>query len=515
MKNIILCSDGTGNQDIKGRGTNVFKLFEAIDIHSHKSDESKVNQIAFYDDGVGTSNLIFLKLIGGAFGWGLKRNVLELYASLVRVYTPGDRIYLFGFSRGAYTVRTLSGLIKCCGVIDAALVSNSEELNKRVNYCWKLFKKNFSRWKTISNKNNPNGNGDKLKELSTYGASEDSKKIHFIGVWDTVSAIVPLPGVSNLINFIKPFRFPDFMPGEHVCHARHALAIDDERKPFHPDLWDEKRKSSDQQIKQVWFAGSHSNVGGGYSKQGMSLVALDWMMREAESNGLDFIQESRSFVENQRNVNDKLYDPRAGLGLYYRWKPRNIADLCLKNGISKPLIHESVFERILSSTEGYRPGNIPYIFEIEPTEEKNRSETNTRFREMISQFKLVYEKKISEEKISEEKMNQKSMLDGHRRLVLLGRLSYALFVLSSALLLGYAGWTLVLVKNGLSNWNLMTYLALIAAVGLASWLLAAKVDREMCRAYDSFWSSVTKIVKSYMSPAYDNTKSSNSDQTSN
>jgi hypothetical protein len=220
-----------------------------------------------------------------------------------------------------------------------------------------------------------------------------------------------------------------------------------------------------------------------------------------------------SFVENQMNVNDKLYDPRAGFGLYYRWKPRNIADLCLKNGISKPLIHESVIERILTATEGYRPGNIPYNFEIEPTEkteEKDKSESNTRFREMISHFNSVYEKQLGD-----ERMNQKSMLDSQWRQVLLGRLSYALFVLSSVLLLSYAGCTMTFWENGFNRLNLMMYIALISAVGGASWLLSAKVDRQMSRAYDSFWSPVTKIVKSNMRSAQNNSKSSDCDQNSN
>jgi uncharacterized protein (DUF2235 family) len=117
-KNIIICSDGTGNTAIKNRGTNVFKLFEAVDLNGHRTDANLTPQIALYDDGVGTQNFLLLKLLGGAFGWGLKRNVLKLYTGLVRIYDPGDRIYLFGFSRGAFTVCTLAGLIAKCGILD-------------------------------------------------------------------------------------------------------------------------------------------------------------------------------------------------------------------------------------------------------------------------------------------------------------------------------------------------------------------------------------------------------------
>ena len=119
MKNIVICSDGTGNTTIKGRGTNVFKVFEAVDQNGHKRDPWLRPQIAFYDDGVGTQSLKVLKLVGGATGLGLSRNVRRLYRALCRVYDPGDKIFLFGFSRGAFTVRTLVGLISACGIVPA------------------------------------------------------------------------------------------------------------------------------------------------------------------------------------------------------------------------------------------------------------------------------------------------------------------------------------------------------------------------------------------------------------
>jgi uncharacterized protein (DUF2235 family) len=128
VKNIVICSDGTGNTAIKGRGTNVFKLYEAVDLEGHKADPAKVPQIAFYDDGVGTQRLKPLAVLGGAFGWGLSRNVKQLYASLARTYDPGDRIYLFGFSRGAFTVRTLAGLIANCGIVDRTKCQSDADL---------------------------------------------------------------------------------------------------------------------------------------------------------------------------------------------------------------------------------------------------------------------------------------------------------------------------------------------------------------------------------------------------
>jgi uncharacterized protein (DUF2235 family) len=108
-KNIVLCSDGTGATTVKARGTNVFKLYEAVD---------RTTQVAVYDDGVGAQRLRLLRMATGAFGIGLKRNVRQLYVELAKVYEPGDRIFLFGFSRGAFTVRMLAGLIVACGILD-------------------------------------------------------------------------------------------------------------------------------------------------------------------------------------------------------------------------------------------------------------------------------------------------------------------------------------------------------------------------------------------------------------
>jgi hypothetical protein len=139
-------------------------------------------------------------------------------------------------------------------------------------------------------------------------------------------------------------------------------------------MWDEEGKNDDR-IEQVWFAGVHSNVGGGYSKHGMSLVSLDWMMSKAEQAGLKFnaelrfIDHDRELYRHRRNVTDKLYDSRSGVGVYYRYKPRDIGgEFCQKYHIITPKIHNSVIERIKQRTEGYAPGNIPFDCEFVSTD---------------------------------------------------------------------------------------------------------------------------------------------------
>ena len=136
--------------------------------------------------------------------------------------------------------------------------------------------------------------------------------------------------LADIINHVFwRFKFPDKYLSEHVAHACHALALDEARQSFEPVLWQE-RPGDRQRIEQVWFAGVHSNVGGGYPRQGMSLVALDWMMNRAEMHGVRFLPELRTLYNGAADVNDKKYDSRSGLGVFYRWKPRNVAGALLR-----------------------------------------------------------------------------------------------------------------------------------------------------------------------------------------
>src|SRR5262249_8644060 len=201
-KNIIVCSDGTGNTAIKGRGTNVFKLFEAIDLHGHLTNADFEPQLAVYDDGVGTESFKPLKLLGGAFGLGLSRNVRKLYKELARVYDPGDRIFLFGFSRGAFTVRTLAGMILRCGIVDVASTQTTAELDAAVEETYAAYRAGYDSrltwalgrllgWKSRE---------DAIAGVRQRYSFHPDAKIAFIGVWDTVDAVgLPLP-ISDWVN---------------------------------------------------------------------------------------------------------------------------------------------------------------------------------------------------------------------------------------------------------------------------------------------------------------------------
>ncbi len=356
-KNIILLSDGTGNSAAKANRTNVWRFYRALDL-------TTPDQIAFYDDGVGTQNFLPFKFLGGAFGLGLARNVRQLYAFLCRSYSKGDRIYLFGFSRGAFTVRLLVGLIIHQGILH---FRSDEALRQKVKEAYKTFRKDRFRRGLSRGIRHLRGVTDSAPQVAATAPN-----IKFIGVWDTVDAYgMPVDELATAFDyFIYPLRLPDQKLSKKVIKAAHALAIDDERHTFHPVLWDEKGEPPGR-IEQVWFAGSHSNVGGGYPKNELSLVSLDWMISKVESkSGLRFIRSERASIREQAYVHGKMYSSRAGLAAYYRYKPRRIDQICHDKSrdveIDTPKIHSSVFERIRENAVSYAPIAIPARYKVVP-----------------------------------------------------------------------------------------------------------------------------------------------------
>jgi uncharacterized protein (DUF2235 family) len=361
-KNIVICADGTGNTAVLGRGTNVFKLYEAVDQNGHRFVEGAVQQVAIYHDGVGTESLKWLRMFGGVFGWGLSRNVKQLYGELARVYDRDDRIFLFGFSRGAFTVRTLAGLVTSCGILDPTRYHTNYDFWRAVRGAYRQYRRKYQTALSRMIRGRIAVDDETLRKQFSVGidafADPDRKLIEFIGVWETVDAVGSPFGLADLINStVYRFKFPNRTLSAEVAYACHALALDEPRQSFKPVLWREQPGDA-ARIDQVWFAGSHSNVGGGYPRQGMSLVSLDWMMRNAEEHGLRFLPQHRVAYRDGTDVDDKLYDPRSGLGMFYRWKPRNAADICRHNSV-RPKVHRTVFQRIARNTEGYAPGSVP------------------------------------------------------------------------------------------------------------------------------------------------------------
>ena len=411
-RNIVICSDGTGNTAIKGRGTNVFKLYEAVDLIGHKIDRSLAPQLAIYDDGVGNEDFKPLKIFAGATGFGLARNVRLLYKSLVRVYDPGDRIFLFGFSRGAFTVRTLSGLIAVCGILDIAKLPTTEALDRAVARAYRVYRQEYHTKlaRLLGHKTNQKV----IERFESRYARHRDVRIRFIGVWETVDAVGAPWHLGDYINAsIHRFKFPDLRLAGNVDFACQALAIDDERRTFHPLLWEH-----DERVEQVWFAGCHSNVGGGYEKQGLSLVALDWMMRQAQhKGGLRLLASDRALYREHANADDKLYDPRAGTGIFYRWLPRDMEAICAKHGVA-PLIHLSVLERLAHGTGDYAPGNIAPHARVVITHADDPGEDPP----------VLTRARAAEAVLHAAHRNGNSLLSGVKTEVLIGRASYYVYL---------------------------------------------------------------------------------------
>ncbi len=493
-KNIVLCSDGTGNRDIKGRGTNVFKLFEGVDLNGHRTDPSLKTQLAFYDDGVGTHGTVIRRVWGGAAGLGLKDNVKELYRELSRVYDKSDSIYLFGFSRGAFTVRTLAGMIGTCGILRGENFGTARALRSAVDEAYDVYRAKYDSYMTRLTsriRRTPDSesalNAFRKKHKPIVGA-----KVAFIGVWDTVDAVgLPFASANFVNRVIYQFKFPTQVLGAHVERAYHALSIDDQRRSFEPLLW----SGPDPRIEQVWFSGVHSNVGGGYPKQGMSLVALDWMLAHAERCGLRLLKIDRELFRGHACVDDLLYDSRSGLGMFYRWTPRDIRRYCAQSGI-RPCIHLSVAERIAHATDDYAPGNIPPGVSVTPTP-AGFDENNVAQKDLILQHRAQ-----TIEATIRTALGERYLLDEVSAQITVGCISYLFFVCSWALFVvsAVAGAS-TLLGRAVPAWIIVGLWASTAAGFSAAAALSRHADNGMSDAFSLFWQKNQKDLRAALKQA--------------
>ena len=388
-KNIILCADGTGNKGGYTPSSNVYKIYNAININDNP-------QIRFYDNGVGTEKNKYYRGLAGAFGLGFKSNVIDLYVYLAKNYNPDDQVYLFGFSRGAATVRAFAGFVATCGLIDGRKLDKYE-----LKAC---VKEAFKEYKRLRKKNLQADQATFLAEQKKFIDKHKSHgiiPIKFIGVWDTVSSLGfpqkwDKTGVGifalNLF-FMGLDRFSDkciiahnfynYNLTDNVEYAYQALAIDDARTSFWPKVWIEKGHSG--YVEQVWFAGMHSNVGGGYHRTGMATVTLEWMMKKSKLRGLVFNEDTLQNAHDNADVHGRMYNSREGLAIYYRYHPRELEKVCNGKLKDKIKIHESVIDRMRRKTANYAPGLLPIDFEVvdnkgdvkEVTSETGRKERET------------------------------------------------------------------------------------------------------------------------------------------
>jgi uncharacterized protein (DUF2235 family) len=270
MKNIVICCDGTGNE-YGDRKSNVISICQCL-------DSAGGRQISYYHPGVGTMGDMralselgkaWTKFRGLAFGYGLSENIADAYRYLMQTFEPGDAVYIFGFSRGAYTARALCGMLQMVGL----LCPGNEGL---IPYAMRLFKRRDGF--LVKLKASPKKFRIAAGFKKTFGRE---CKPHFLGVWDTVSSVGWILDPIGL----KPGSLPYTYALEEVSILRHAVSLDERRAFFRSNLIDEKLKRN---LKQVWFAGVHSDVGGGYpeAESGLSKITLKWMLREAVQAGL-------------------------------------------------------------------------------------------------------------------------------------------------------------------------------------------------------------------------------------
>ena len=324
-KNIILLFDGTWNntQD----QTNVVRLRDSID----SSGREDADQPCFYDTGVGTH--WYDHVTGGAFGRGLSRNIREGYGWLCGKHQPGDEVFVSGFSRGAYTARSLVGMIRKCGLLRAADAARVEE-------AYGLYRDK-----------NASPDDEKAAQFRTTHSREI--RIRFLGVWDTVGALgIPVSHVPFSQDY---YTWHDTELSKIVDYAYHAIATDERRKDYAVAVWT-KLKPENKEVEQRWFVGAHANVGGGYGKKPPDTLPnppLRWMQDKAEAAGLKFrnkapVAEKDCFAEVNNSFKEFMF------GLYRIFK--DPFDRPFGNGV-RETVDASVWSRWREKPD-YRPASL-------------------------------------------------------------------------------------------------------------------------------------------------------------
>ena len=318
-RNIVICCDGTNNEYEKNN-TNVVLLFQAL-VRDQR-------QLVFYDPGLGTFSILgrhlFRKIgkkLGGAFAYGLSKNLEDAYSFLMNHYEEGDRVFLFGFSRGAFTVRALAGMLYKCGLLPKGA-------NNLVQYVTKTYNKR---------KNDRIARGFKATFCRPC-------KPHFIGVWDTVKSLGSL----------KKREFLDETLNKDISFGYHAVSLDEQRAKFQVSLWDEKKATKEQTISQVWFPGVHSDVGGSYKERGLSDGALKWMAERAVDQDLLLQSGWEKAIGLKPNPGDKKSRHYSRKKHWRLWPPKK-RDIEHPNLNGELHLHKSVEQRRQAHGDNWDP----------------------------------------------------------------------------------------------------------------------------------------------------------------
>ena len=343
MKKIAIFCDGTWNtpdERIEGKlcQTNVVKMANAL---SATSDDG-IAQLLYYDAGIGTEGSVVSRVYDGTTGTGISENILQAYRFIIKNYEWDDELFFFGFSRGAFTVRSLAGLIRNSGILKQA---NQDQIPR----AYLLYR---------SRKPEHQPREIEATLFRKTFAVEETTKIKFIGVWDTVGALGNPLFLNGIVSKRNGFHDTDL--STRVGFAYQALAIDEKRKNFEATLWHQQKDSGDQVLEQVWFPGVHSDVGGGYLEYGLSDIALAWMLEKAQNCQLKFDP-----IPLNPNAMAMKHESYSG---FYRLRPpyfRPIDKVIPGRGIANESLHSSVIERYKNDPT-YRPGNLVDYFKRHP-----------------------------------------------------------------------------------------------------------------------------------------------------
>jgi uncharacterized protein (DUF2235 family) len=354
VKNVVVCCDGTGNE-FGTTNSNVVRLYSVL-------ESNPQTQVVYYHPGLGTigaPNALtkfrkwWTRMRGLAFGYGLSANIADAYKFLMDNFEQGDRVFLFGFSRGAYTVRALAALLHIFGLIR----KGNEVL---IPYALRMLKHRPRKA--------PAGSGEfaEWEELGRQFRETFSRecKPHFVGLWDTVSS------VGWIFN---PVTLPFTAANPDIHIGRHAVSIDERRCFYRQNLW--RAPSQGQDIRQVWFAGVHSDVGGGYAepKSGLAKITLDWMLDEAVAAQLRVDATRRVKVLGAMGPDPVLHKSLHGFWWLLEYWPKRYTDMKRQPPVRRWMIprgrprhipddaeiHPTVFERMRDEQAAYRPPNVP------------------------------------------------------------------------------------------------------------------------------------------------------------
>ncbi|MEJ2889207.1 DUF2235 domain-containing protein [Actinomycetospora aeridis] len=357
MRRLVVCCDGTWSTPDLASVTNVRRLRNAL----AEVDADGHPQLAFYASGAGTTGGVVARLRGGALGDDLDDRILEAYRWLATTYRPGDEIALFGFSRGAYTVRSLAGMVRWCGLLDTAGL-DGPEITRRVA---RLYREGYR---------GRRAHGPPLEGALAHRPEEPDVPITFVGVWDTVGAL----GIPDHLGWLEHgdpgrYTFHDVGLDPRIPHARHAVAVDERRGPFAPTLWSDPAPGQD--TAQVWFPGGHLDVGGGHEDRGLADVTLRWMLDEAERvTPLRFRTAARAQIhpdplavahdDNRHQLaplTSLVFDDLVARATGFVWRPEPRAVPLVDPARRRPDVDDAVYTRqaeVPITSGPYRPTRV-------------------------------------------------------------------------------------------------------------------------------------------------------------